>query len=94
MFLIKRSVARVGCRQGSKEMPKFSDIFEWNGWEEWCETKAFYACVLLRDVGEFNVGYKFASISWNDEEFTLTFYDNLEDVDPIMVKKMRLVEID
>lgn len=66
-------------------MPNFGDIFKWNGWDDWGETKAFTECVLLRDVGEFKVGHKFDHVLWNDEDLTLTFFDHDEDV---MVKKM------
>ena len=76
---------RVNCK-----MPSFSDIFTWNGWDDWGETKIFYTCVLLRDVGDYKKGAEFETILYNDEKLTLEFYE--DDGDPMMVKKLGIVD--
>lgn len=73
-------------------MASFSNIFEWAEWDDCGETKMFYECVLLRDVGKFKKGDKFSNVTWNDETLKLKFYVNNEDYDPVMVKKLGLVD--
>jgi hypothetical protein len=73
-------------------MPSFSNIFEWSDWDDCGESKVFYECVLLRDVGEFKKGDKFSNMIWNDETLTLKFYATNEDYEPAMVKTLGLVD--
>lgn len=74
-------------------MPTFGDIFEWKSWDD-MGSKVFYNCTLLRAVGKYPTGSYFECITWDDETFIMTFCENAEDADPVMMKKMRLVEID
>jgi hypothetical protein len=73
------------------EMPSFSDIFEWSGWDDMGQ-KLFYECVLLRDVGSFKSGHYFDYVSFDDENFKVRFYEKFGDDTPVMVKTMGLVD--
>lgn len=70
-------------------MPYFSDIFEWDEWDDFDYT-VFYECVLLRDVGSFKMGDEFSTIIWNEEKLTLKFYTDSKE--PVMVKKLGLID--
>ncbi len=78
-------------------MLEFRDIFTWKDLEEWGEFKIFHTCVLVRDVGDFEKGYAFDRITFNDEELTLNneeltlrFYE--EDEVLVMVKKLGMID--
>ena len=76
-------------------MPVFASIFEWRGWEDYGDTKAFMECKLLMNIGEYKIGDKFESIFFNEEELTLKFYktdDELEDNSPCMKKHLGIVD--
>lgn len=76
-------------------MPEFSDIFTWEGWEDWGETKSFVDCVLMRDVGSYDKGEFFEMVFFNTETLTLKFYKTTYDLDndtPTMVKRLGLVD--
>ncbi len=71
-------------------MTPFMDIFEWASWDIADPGKIFYDCVLLRSVGGYNEGEFFSNISFDDEKMVLNFYKDIEDYEPIMVKKFKL----
>ena len=70
-------------------MPEFGDIFAWLGWDDFGESKLFYTCVLLRDIGDYKKGYTFATIAYNNDKLELEFY--VDDGEPVMVKKLGIV---
>jgi hypothetical protein len=73
-------------------MPSFSNIFEWADWDDCGESKVFYECELLRDVGEFTKGDKFSNVTWEEETLKLRFYLTDDECEPVMVKTLGLVD--
>ena len=77
------------------KMPEFADIFKWKGWEDYGDTKAFMRCTLMKDIGGYKTGEYFESVFFNDEQLTLKFYkndDELEDDTPCMIKHLGIID--
>lgn len=72
-------------------MSQFSDIFTWKNWDDWGETKAFYDCVILMNIGSYTIGHEFEYITFNDEALTLKFYINDSDT-PVMTKRLGIID--
>ncbi len=68
----------------------FLDIFLWYDLYEYNKFDVYSFCELLRDVGEFVRGEKFAQIYFVRKSMTLDFYMHLEDDYPVMTKKFIL----
>lgn len=72
-------------------MSKFSDIFTWKNWDDFGESKTFYDCVLLMDVGGYTNGNEFEYITFSDDTLTLKFYIDYSDT-PVITKHLGIID--
>ena len=73
-----------------QKMPSFTNIFEWQEWDDGGDYKVFYDCTLLMRVGEYEKDYEFSYIFFSEEKLTLDFY--MEDDTIVMTKKLGIIE--
>lgn len=71
-------------------MPSFRDIFEWETLDQIAVFELYEDCELLKNVGEYTAGDRFAYIYYNVREMYLEFYVFPEDTTPVMKKTFYL----
>ena len=70
-------------------METFMDVFTWSAWDQF-DNKVFYDCTLLMDIGDYQAGYTFDLVIFNDKSMTLEFFLNDVSV-PVMTKRFQLI---
>ena len=68
-----------------------NQVFTWKDWQyDDTATFSFYEAELIVPVGPYPIGTKFAFVSWNGDNSTLSCYETLNQFEPSFVGRLKV----